>query len=115
VKEREKRKLKDGAGVEQRVPTRCGQLDSHLDSLLAIGRTWKRSHVYAQNTRFLQYEVHDMILAKLRVMSLHFSTLCKTTADIHFVLFMPTTSQQLILIGRVVDEHEHLVRSYKTN
>jgi hypothetical protein len=77
---REKRKLNDGAGVEQRVPTRCGQPDNHPDSLLAMGRTWKRSHVYAQNTRFSQYKVHDMTLARLRVRSLQFSTLCKTTA-----------------------------------
>lgn len=60
-------------------------------------------------------EVHDMILAQLRVMSLHFSTLCKTAADIHFVLFMPTNFTAINLIGRVVDEHEHLVRSYKTS
>ena len=31
MKEREKRKLKDDAGFEKRVPTRYGQLDNHLD------------------------------------------------------------------------------------
>jgi hypothetical protein len=50
VKEGEKRKLEDDARFEQRVPTSCGRPDNHLDSLLVMGRTWKRSYVYAQNS-----------------------------------------------------------------
>jgi hypothetical protein len=60
--------------------------------------------VYAQNTRFLQYEVHDMVLVKVASHGFTFQHLVQNNGEMmtwrfsaHFVLFMPTKAPQQLI------------------